>query len=302
MANGRADAVLARVSAEFGGVFDRRHARRSGLSDDQIRHRVAVGLWIEMLPGVYRHASTPGGPALMRRAATLWAGPKAVLSHSSAAALWEMEGVRERVPEITVPLPAHPQSKLVVVHRSQNLTPLDCARQDGLPCTSAARTIVDLAGSLDEESLELAIESARRRRYVTIESVRERFEPIAGRGRVGARRLRSLLDILDGTAAAESKLEVKAARGLRASSLPEPIRQYWVEISGQRYRLDFVWPTQRVALECDGRAFHEFQRDRTRWRHLGTSGWRVLPVTWRDVTRDWPSVVADLTVALGLAA
>jgi hypothetical protein len=58
--------------------------------------------------------------------------------------------------------------------------------------------------------------------------------------------------------------DVKVARLLRATQLPPAARQHWVTVFGRRYRLDFAWPDFRVALECDGRAFHEFQRDRTR--------------------------------------
>ena len=72
--------------------------------------------------------------------------------------------------------------------------------------------------------------------------------------------------------------------------------------AADRYRLDFVWLALRIALECDGRKFHEFQRSRTRGRHLGAGGWRVLPVTWDDVTRRWPQVLAELTAALADAA
>jgi very-short-patch-repair endonuclease len=125
---------------------------------------------------------------------------------------------------------------------------------------------------------------------------------MAGRGRAGATALRELLQRLDGTAAAESVLEVKVAQLLRATPLPEPRRQHIVRIGTKRYRLDFAWPSCRVALECDGEAFHDFQRDRTRWRAFGSRGWRVLPMTWSDAHERWPSVVADLTAALSPAA
>jgi very-short-patch-repair endonuclease len=106
--------------------------------------------------------------------------------------------------------------------------------------------------------------------------------------------MRRVLDELDASAHCESVLETKVARLLRASGLPAPVRQYEVTMFGRRYRLDFAWPEFRIALECDGRAFHEFQRDRTRWRQLGAAGWTVLPVTWSDVTRNWPAVLDEL--------
>ena len=133
---------------------------------------------------------------------------------------------------------------------------------------------------------------------MTVDSVRRRLDAIAGRGRAGASKLRDLLDLLDGEAAAESKLEVKVARLLRSTTLPKPVRQHWVRIFGQRYRLDSAWPELRIALECDSRRHHSFQHDRTRWRRLGASRWHVLPVTWRDVARNWDEVVAELSNAI----
>jgi very-short-patch-repair endonuclease len=116
--------------------------------------------------------------------------------------------------------------------------------------------------------------------------------------------LRNLLDELDGEEPAEFALEVKTARLLRASPLPPPVRQHPIKIFGRSYRLDFAWPEWHIALECDSRAFHElqFQTDRSRWRRLGATGWRVLPVTWRDVTRDWPAVLGELQAAFAPAA
>jgi very-short-patch-repair endonuclease len=168
--------------------------------------------------------------------------------------------------------------------------------------TRPVRTIVDLAGVLDEEALEVAFESARRLRIVTHERVAARLDEVGGRGRVGAAQLHRVLAATEGEPAAESRLEVKIARLLRATDLPRPVRQHWITVFGQRYRLDFAWPEIRVALEPDGRKFHEFQRDRTRWRKLGATGWRVLPVTWHDVTRDWSTVVRELSAALSTPA
>ena len=139
-------------------------------------------------------------------------------------------------------------------------------------------------------------------RLVSDNGLITRLEALGGRGRPGAARLRSVLAAVLGQAPAEYALEVKVARLLRNTELPPPVRQYRIHVFGRQYRLDFVWPHLRIALECDGRQYHEFQRDRTRWRHLGASGWRVLPVTWLDVTRRWPTIEAELRAALASAA
>lgn len=69
-----------------------------------------------------------------------------------------------------------------------------------------------------------------------------------------------------------------------------------------QYRLDFAWPHRRVAIEVDGREWHTapgaFERDRAKLRSLATAGWKVLPVTWRDLKVNASSFLQELTSAL----
>ena len=294
----KADANMALVALAGAGVFHREAARNAGLSRHQIQLRVRSGQWVEVLPGVYRHAATPLPDDGARRAALLWAGEGAVLSHRSAATLLRLDGCREERPELIVPARRNPRTPRVIVHRSGPVPRSDLSRRDGLPVTGAVRTILDLAQVLDDEQLELAVESARRVHATQLDAIRARLGDRGGPGHYGSGRLRSILDALDGTAAAESVLEVKVARLLRATTFPAPVRQHPIAVFGRRCRLDFAWPRARVALECDGRAFHDFQRDRTRWRHLGAAGWRVLPVTWNDVAHRWPDIASELAATL----
>jgi very-short-patch-repair endonuclease len=148
----------------------------------------------------------------------------------------------------------------------------------------------------------VALESARRLRLVAPEAVLRRLDELGTRGRAGAAVLRPLLEAARTRPALESRLEVKVARLLRGAGLPEPERQWKVSVGGRRYRLDFAWPSRRVALEADGRASHAtpraFQRDRTRWTLLASAGWRVMVVTWEDATRRAREVVDQVSAAL----
>jgi len=292
----KAERELAQLAAGRAGTFHRSEATARGLSDRQIQDRLAAGMWAQVLPRVYRSAGTPITPEMMRFAALQWAGKGTALAAMSAAMMWELDRVVEEKPEVVVPQKRSPRSDLVVVHRDPNLNEADITEINGLRCTTMARTISDLAARLDAEVLEMAIESARRTHGTEIAALRHGMR--SGTGHPGSAKLREILDALDGSIACESVLEVKVARLLRAARMPEPVKQYRVRIFGRLYRLDFAWPRLRVALECDGRAFHEFQRDRTRWRHLGASGWKVLPVTWRDATQGWDAVLSELTAAL----
>jgi very-short-patch-repair endonuclease len=303
MTNGRIELGLNTIAHTQDGVFTHAQAIACKLTQRQIGWRVRNGIWVQVLPGVYRHAATLPTPTVTGRAAVLWAGDGAVLSHRSAASMWGLDGVSaDPTPEITVVGSRHPRSDLVIVHRTVTLPPSDRRRRDGLTVTSPLRTIVDLASVLDDGDLESALESARRTHLVTLRRIERRLDEIGGRGRRGATPLRTLLAQLDATPPSESVLEVKVARLLRASGLPTAVRQHRVRIFGRTYRLDFAWPEIRLALECDGRAFHEFQRDRTRLRRLAASGWRVLPVTWNDVTHGWAAVEGELSEALSAAA
>ena len=215
-----------------------------------------------------------------------------MLSHQSAATVWRLDGIDATPLHVTVPIERNPRSDLVSVHR-RRVDRGDVVSTDGLRCTGVVRTLFDLATVLDEVALEAAIESARRRYGTSPAALKARLADADRPPKVLTRVLREL----DSGVPAESVLEVRVARLLRAAHLPQPVRQFTIRVFGKRYRLDFAWPEVRLALECDGRAFHEFQRDRTRWRQIGASGWRVLPVTWHDVTTCWPAVLAELTAA-----
>jgi very-short-patch-repair endonuclease len=297
--NGGAERSLAAVAGRQHGVFTHRDARTAGLTQRQIEHRLGAGLWVIELPGVFRYTATPRSANVVRRAALAWAGNGSVLSHRSAGAIWRLEGVDDSgIPSLTVLGTRHPRCDAIEVHRTLHLPRSSWSERDGLRVTRPPRTIIDLAACLDDESLEIAFDSARRQRLITPHVVAAMLTQLGGRGRPGAARLRRLLAATTGTQPAESVLEVKVARRLREAHFPPPVRQFDVLVFGRRYRLDFAWPELHVALESDGRAFHDFQGDRTRWRHLSASGWLVIPVTWNDVTSDWRRVVGEVTAAL----
>jgi very-short-patch-repair endonuclease len=291
------EALLVARALEQNGAFHRLDARSAGLSDKQIRSRVAKGEWIEVLPSVFCNATTPRQPELMRHAALLWAGAGAVLSHLTAGALWLLDDITDDEPDLIVPSDRRLRVAGVRVHRS-DLSTSEVTRRDGMSCTTLSRTIVDLASVVSRSTLEVAFESARRRYSLPAVAVDQQLSAMGTCGRKGTASLRKMLSQLVGLPAAESPLEVKVAQLLRSARIAEPERQYRIVIAGRTYRVDFAWPEWRVALECDGRAFHDFQRDRTRWRNLSAAGWRVLPVTWRDVHVNWADVVASLVEAL----
>jgi hypothetical protein len=299
----KADAVVARFAKEFGGPFTHEHARRAGLSQEQIEQRVRAGFWLRLHPRVYVHAATSVTGDVQRRAALQWAGTGAVLSHRSAGVMWGFDSVVSERPELTVISSRHRRSSEVIVHRSDVLDRQDRGRITGVTVTSPTRTIIDLASVLSPVDLRVAFESARRERHTTVKKVRNRLEAIGGSGRPGTGKLRVLLDQLDGQAPSEYPLEVRIAQLLAAAAtLDAPVRQYVVRAGPRAFRLDFAWPSRRLALECDGRLRHsedgDFARDRERWSALAAIGWRLLFATWADVTRRPDELLARLQLAL----
>jgi very-short-patch-repair endonuclease len=208
--------------------------------------------------------------------------------------------------EVSVPKHRRLRTTKLTVHRTDQLPRIDRTRLDGIPITTPARTLVDVAGVFDEEALESAVEDGLRRRLVNERLLRRRLDELGGSGRPGTGMLRRILDRRCGDAALESRLEVKVWRLLVRSGLPKPVRQHPVQIDGYRYRLDFAWPSFHVAVEADGYATHggrsAFNADRRRTAVLGSGGWRVVPVTWDDATARPGEWLAALGRTLALAA
>jgi very-short-patch-repair endonuclease len=289
------------------GAFSRAQALALGFSESQVDRRLATSQWEVLLPGVYKFAGSPATGRQAAIAACLWAGPGSVVSHRAAGDLWGLEGVTARGIEVWVPNNRRLRTTKLAVHRTDEMHHVDRTRREAIPITTPARTLIDLSSVVCEETLEAAVEYAFRRRLLSERFLRQRLDQLGGRGRPGSAVLRGVLDRRCEAPALESRLEVKVWRLLVRSGLPKPVRQYAVEIDGQRYRLDFAWPSFHVAVEADGFATHGarrqvFQADRRRMAKLASGGWRIVPVTWDDATARSDQWLSELGRTLALAA
>ena len=279
-----------RVAAQLrrqAGVISRQQAVVAGMTERQVHYLLCTNEWIARLPRVYATAGSERTPAQRLWAASLYAGPQAILSHSSAGFVWQ--AIAALPTECELWLPAHRDLRApgLIIHRTQMIQRVASRHVDGLRVTSPERTVVDIAPELDALELEWTIERLRSRRLLTIDSLGRALDHAGSKGRTGSSKLRSAVAVL-ASAASESFLEVRVARLIRASGLPAPERQLVVQAGGQKYRLDFAWSWRRVALECDGRRFHSdpttFREDRERWTNIGARlGYRLVFVTWHDV-------------------
>ena len=275
------------------GIFERNQARALGLTDDAIRHRVSTGELARVYPRVYRDTASAVTWVQSMTAAVLWAGGSGAASHRSAAALWALDGCLQGVIEVTVPSSRKSPPGLIV-HRAL-LPNGDVTSVSGLRATSPTRTLLDLAAVVDEETLEIALDSALRRGLTSVDYLARRFGEKRSRGRPGTAVVGRLLAERSRTAGhLESPLETKFLRLIRRERLPLPEAGLVVG----RYRLDFAYPAVRLGIELDGYAFHSgrgtWESDRRRNNDLVALGWTILHFTWDDVTRAPQSVISVL--------
>jgi very-short-patch-repair endonuclease len=294
---GEARALLV-ATAQY-GIVSRADALRCGMTDDQIDHRLATGRWIAAHPAVFRVAGTPVTGRQRAFAACTWLGGYS--SHTTAGALLRLDGIRSRELHITREGRRGQGSDAIVVHTTRHLERVDVVTVDGIPCFSATRTILSIAPMVDDETLETAFEHARRMRLTSAALLERRFAVCKGPGFAGTARVRRLLANVDDRPR-ESRLEVRAARLLRRNSIEPPATQVPVG----PYRLDFAWPGLRLALECDGYEWHgnrlAWKRDRRRAAYLEARGWRLVHVTWDDLTKRPSETVTRIRHALAIAA
>ncbi|MGC1851409.1 MAG: DUF559 domain-containing protein [Solirubrobacterales bacterium] len=166
--------------------------------------------------------------------------------------------------------------------------------------------MVDLAGVLGERALRRLVERAAVLRMLDIPSIEG---SMVGARRHGAPLLRTILnewrtDGGKGDAASEdgaqprlrSDLEARLLALVAAARLPRPTCNRPIEASGKRLEVDFLWPTQRVVVETDGRQSHDnpvaFERDRLRDRALQMDGYRVVRFTYAQISHE-PEAVAS---------
>jgi predicted transcriptional regulator of viral defense system len=286
----RTAAGVADLAARQHGVVSVGQLYSLGLSDRQVRRLVSTAWLAKLHQGVYAVGYRP----LTRRgewiAALLAIGEGAVLSHRSAAALWGIWGEGDRKPvEVIVPgRNGRRRRPGIKVHRPEVLPPEELTEQDGIPVTSAARTVLDLATVLRGRQLERAVDEA-----ANLCTAAELATVAYLTRRPGSRALRALLARHHpGTTATRSELEERFLALCRKCGFPQPE----VNVALLDYIVDFLWRGPRLVVEVDGAATHAnpraFEADRDRDGRLAVAGYRVVRFTWRDVTTR-AAVVAD---------
>lgn len=299
------DRLCASTAAGQHGVLNRSQARAGGVTDRARSYRRRTGRLEPLLPKVERIGGAPETWEQQVAAALLWAGEGSAASHRCASALWRFDSCPPGVVEITTfrNLRAE-EAGHIKIHRYSSLLPDEVESIGGIRATAPARTLLDLAAVVPSHRLEIALDSALRRKQVTLPELRLTLSRNARRGRRGVQAFRRALEIRDDSFVPQHRgLESKLWRLIATSDLPTPLREYPVIEGGREiYRIDFAYPDRMLAIEADSWEHHSdrisWSKDHDRGNVLTVRGWRLLHFTYEAVVNRPDSVIQTIRDAL----
>lgn len=265
------DKYIARIAARQWGIVDSDDLRQAGLSRQAVAKRVAAGRLFRVYAGVSAvgHANLSLEGRFL--AAVKACGSDAALSHWTAIVHWKLRRWIEH--DIHVTSPTVRKRAGIVHHRSERI---DRTVHKGIPVTTPARTICDVAASATFKVLRGIVNHALGLALVTITQL------ITFRGR-GAKKLRRVLATAAPTRSENENLVLQL---IHEAGLPRPLVNPSLE--GTSYIPDFLWPEHRLVLEADSKRFHGNMiaraDDATRQLVLEELGLRVIRTTWVEAT------------------
>jgi very-short-patch-repair endonuclease len=281
------------------GLVTRIQLGQLGLRRGAIAHRVSTGRLHPAFPGVFFVGYRREDPEALMLGALLRADRDCVLSHGSAAYVWGL--IDRPPPEVHITLLGrnlYPASG-VNQHRVKALDVRDVRLRRGLPVTSPARTLTDVAGESTEAETVAAVARARVQRLITDRDLKQALGRCGKRA--GVSMIRSMLRDEQLMAPSRSEAERLLLSVIARAGLPAPATNS--RVLGME--VDFLWAEARLIVEVDGYAFHghrrAFERDRRRDQALVAAGFRVIRVTWRQLAREPLAVVAAVAQALALS-
>jgi hypothetical protein len=235
-----------------------------------------------------------------------------VASHESAAMLWRLS-LLNKVADGTVTLTVPPgprtgqHKRTGVVSHAAELPDSHATELYGLPVTTAARTVIDVARSATFREGVVVADSALHERYSSKTDLRRVLARC--KGWPGVAQARRAVDFA--SPLAESPLESCARVAFHEQGLPAPMLQTHIlgTDGGGIGRVDFYWARYRTIAEADGllkyqeseNAIAELKRDRL----LREAGYEVVHFTWQELFADpgrvatWVRAAFDRAIRLG---
>jgi hypothetical protein len=264
---------IARLAEPAHGVVSRRELLGARISERQIDRRIAKGALIVEHPGVYRVGARTREAIYM--AAVKACGRGATLSGLAAAHHLGLIRRPPPLPEVTSP--GDHQVEGIFTRRRPRV---ERTVHMGIPVTTPAQTLVDIAPRLGDDDLALACHEAGVRHKTTprrVKAILSRYPNAPGAGKL--KRI-----MIGDTKISLSALERRFLELLRAADLPLPITN---KLFGSRY-IDCRWPSYRL-------------QDRRRERQAYARGDDFRRYTWGDVFEDPRQMLAELRLLLSPA-
>jgi very-short-patch-repair endonuclease len=315
------DDLLLEFAVAQHGAFSSRQVLDRGGTRDMLYARSRAGRIDRIRAGLYVHSGFP--PSWRQH---LWLEHLATSDVSAAcgeaaAALHGLGRFGRQTVDVLTRWGSNHAPVRGQVHETFWLPESHIVKIDGLPVTSLARTVFDLAG-MPRNPLAFRHEGARavhvkrttqllntciRDKGMVMADVVRVLAALGRRGKPGTSIMREIVaDLGEDYEPTESELEDLFLEVVHAFQLEEPERQVRVG-NAERFigRIDFMWRGKRIIVEVDGRQHRaplDQRADRERDAALAAEGWRVIRVTWWELVHEPEVVVARLRAALALAA
>ena len=257
-----------------------------------VQSRLRKGDWVRLTTRVLALPGAPMDPEADLWTAHLHFGAAAAISHTSAALLHRYPHLPAHLPltpEVTVAAGGHRRSGRFTVHQSNSLSPADLTVVRGLPVTTVARTLVDLAPMFLDPRVEAWFDHLVAERLLTPADVAAVLDRLHGPGRAGLDALVDMVgDRMAGPGIEQGALERELTKvllwsglGMGVAQFPHPGRPDGGAL------VDRAFPAARLVVEADGRRWHDRRRaahaDKRRDRAAAAAGWLTVRYEWADL-------------------
>jgi very-short-patch-repair endonuclease len=298
---GHGDREIARLAGLQHGHIHRRQIYAAGIGRGGIAHRMEHGRLHVTFPSVYRLAPAPPVHFGKAMAAVLRFRGNGLVGLIDAAQMWHFLDTTQsrqldRPIDVLIVGGGFYPLEGIRVRRVASVARQDVRWRHGIPVTSPARTLLDLAAVFDDFELEAALAAAFRRSAVRPNQL---ADVIARNPRTkGVGKLRALLDANGRPHDTRSKYERRLLALIRDAELPLPLTNAHIG----DYMVDMLWPDIKLVVEFDSWGFHSdrtsFETDRLRDQVLSAQNHHVMRVTARQVDSTPAALVARLAAII----
>jgi very-short-patch-repair endonuclease len=292
------DHAVSRLASTQLGNVHRDQLLVAGVGPRAIDNWIARGRLIWRFRSVYALAHRSLPPFSLEMAAVLACGQGALLSSESAGYLWGLRPApKSGLVDVTVVARHIRRQQGIRLHHVADLQASDITIKGGIPITSPARTLIDMAHDLDGRELELALHEGIATRLFTINRVKQAL--VAYPRRRGTALLAELVNSGGPSTITKPGGEEKLFQMLRRAGLVLPHTNAPIG----RWTVDMYWPEHRLVVEVDGNYFHStrtnIERDHRKDLELRKLDVDVLRFTGRQVERQPEMTLATVAFELG---